>query len=80
MQIEINNKKMEATTTFNETQMHLLQMFSVNRSKRALDELYEVLYNHYAKRMEEKLDTLWDSGKLDQQRLDEINTMDLHQL
>ncbi len=71
---------MEATTTFNETQMHLLQMFSVNRSKRALDELYEVLYNHYAKRMEEKLDTLWDSGKLDQQRLDEINTMDLHQL
>ena len=71
---------MEATTTFNEAQMHLLQMFSVNRSKRALDELYEVLYNHYAKRMEGKLDTLWDSGKLDQQRLDEINTMDLHQL
>lgn len=71
---------MVATTIFNNTQMHLLQMFSVNRSKRALDELYDVLYRHYSKRMSEKLDSLWDSGVLDQQRLDEINTMDLHQL
>lgn len=71
---------MEATTTFNSTQMHLLQMFSVNKSKRALDELYDVLYRHYSSRMLEKLDNLWDSGILDQQRLDEINTMDLHQL
>lgn len=71
---------MEAITTFNSTQMHLLQMFPVNRSERALDELYDVLYRHYSKRMSEKLDSLWDSGVLDQQRLDEINTMDLHQL
>lgn len=35
---------MEAITTFNSTQMHLLQMFSVNRSERALDELYDVLF------------------------------------
>ena len=71
---------MEATTTFNDTQLHLLQMFSVNRSKRALDELYDVLYRYYAKRMDEKLSDLWDKGVLDQKRLDEINTLDLHQM
>lgn len=71
---------MEATTTFNSAQIHLLQMFAANRSKRALDELCDVLYKHYSKRMDEKLDNLWDTGVLDQQRLDEINTVDLHQL
>lgn len=45
-----------------------------------MDELYDVLYWHYSKPMSEKLDSLRDSGVLDQQRLDEINTMDLHQL
>lgn len=79
MQFE-NQINMEATTTFNDTQLHLLQMFSVNRSKRALDELYDVLYRYYAKRMDEKLSDLWDKGVLDQKRLDEINTLDLHQM
>ena len=71
---------MEATTTINDTQIHLLQMFAANKSRRGLDELYTVLYNHYVKRMNEKLDELWSSGTLDQKRLDEINQMDLHQL
>lgn len=71
---------METTTTFNDMQIHLLKMFAVNRSKRGLDELCDVLYKHYAKRMDEKLEELWVSGVLDQKRLDEINRMDLHQL
>ena len=71
---------METTTTFNDVQIRLLQMFAVNRSKRGLDELCDVLYKHYASRMNEKLDDLWLSGVLDQKRLDEINRMDLHQL
>lgn len=70
---------MESTTVFNDMQVHLLQMFSVNRSKRGLEELCDVLYRHYASRMEERLDELWDVGALDQHRLDEINNMDLHQ-
>lgn len=70
---------METTTTFNETQIHLLRMFAANRSKSGLDELCQVLYEHYAQRLNEKLDSLWTSGVLDQNRLDEINKMDLHQ-
>ena len=30
--------------------------------------------------MDNKLKEMWDSGELDQKKLDEINTMDLHKL
>lgn len=68
------------TTAFNPIQIHLLRMFSLDKSQDGLRELKDVLYRHYSARMEERLDTLWQSGKLDQQRLDEINQMDLHRL
>lgn len=68
------------STIFNPTQIHLLQMFALDKSFEGLKELKEVLYSHYSARMEERLDSLWQSGELDQQRLDEINQMDLHQL
>lgn len=68
------------TTVFNRTQIHLLKMFELDSSEEGLDELKEVLYRHYAQRMNACLDELWDTGVLNQQRLDEINEMDLHQL
>ena len=68
------------TTPFNKTQIQLLRMFELDNSEDSLRELKDVLYRHYSKRMNECLDELWDSGVLDQQRLDEINEMDLHQL
>ena len=67
-------------TALNKTQVHLLQMFQVDNSQGGLDELKELLYSYYSKKMEESLNKLWDSGALDQKRLDEINNMDLHQL
>ena len=70
---------MEATV-FNPLQIHLLQMFALDKSQNGLDELKDVLYRHYSAKMEDRLDTLWQSGKLNQERLDEINEMDLHKL
>ena len=67
-------------TALNKTQVHLLQMFQVDDSQDGLDELKDLLYSYYSKKMEESLNKLWDSGALDQKRLDEINNMDLHQL
>jgi hypothetical protein len=67
-------------TVFNPLQIHLLQMFALDKRQCGLEELKDVLYRHYSKRMEERLEDLWESGKLDQKRLDEINAMDLHQL
>ncbi len=57
-----------------------MQMFQVDDSQSGLDELKELLYSYYSKKMERSLDELWDSGVLDQKRLDEINDMDLHKL
>ena len=70
---------MEATV-FNPLQIHLLQMFALDKSQNGLDELKDVLYRHYSAKMEDRLDTLWQSGKLNQERLDEINEMNLHKL
>ena len=69
-----------ATTALNYTQVHLLQMFQVDDSRKGLEELKELLYSYYSKKMDEYLNELWDSGVLDQKRLDEINDMDLHKL
>ena len=68
------------TTRLNQTQIHLLRMFELDSSEDSLNELKEVLYRYYSKRMDDCLDELWDSGQLNQERLDEINQMDLHQL
>lgn len=69
-----------ATTVFNPTQIQLLRMFAIDSSQESLDELKEVLYQYYSKKMKQRLNELWDSGVLDQKRLDEINSMDLHKL
>lgn len=67
-----------ATTVFNPTQMHLLRLFSFDKTEKGLEELKQVLFKYYAQKMDEALDKAWDSGLLNQQRLDEINQMDLH--
>ena len=69
-----------AATALNSTQVHLLQMFQVDSSQQGLEELKELLYSYYSKKMNESLDNLWDTGVLNQERLDEINKMDLHKL
>ena len=65
---------------FNPMQIHLLQMFSLDKEENGLIELKDVLYNYYSNKMKNRLNELWDNGVLDQARLDEINQMDLHQL
>lgn len=70
---------MEATV-FNPIQVHLLKMFEMDKSQEGLEELKNLLYNYYSSKMKTALDELWDSGELDQTRLDEINNMDLHKI
>lgn len=71
---------MQTTTVFNSLQIHLLQMFALDKSERGLQELKDVLYQHYSKQMTSRLNELWNNGSLNQDKLDEINQMDLHQL
>ena len=71
---------LQQSPAFNPMQIQLLRMFSVDRAEQWLIELKEVLYSYYSKKMQGRLNELWDNGTLDQARLDEINQMDLHQL
>ncbi len=68
------------TTVFNPIQVHLLKMFNLDNSIHGLSELKDVLYRYYSQKMNNRFDTLWNSGELNQQRLDQINEMDLHKL
>ena len=47
-------------TTFNPVQMHLLEMFNYCKSENAIEELKEVLAEHYAKKTQEEADRLWE--------------------
>ena len=67
-------------TVFTPTQMHLLRMFQYMKTEEDLLEMKEVLSRYYASKMDERLDELWDKGILNQDRLDEINRMDLHKM
>lgn len=67
---------MEATV-FNPVQQHLLTMFAFDGSEERLKEVKAVLFQHFQKKMDQRLDELWDAGILDQQKLDEIRTKHL---
>lgn len=65
------------TTVFNPTQQHLLIMFAFDNSEERLKEVKDLLYQHFQKKMDERLNELWDTGVLDQKKLDELRTMHL---
>lgn len=69
-----------APTVFTPTQQYLLRMFAFDSSEETLNEVKQVLSEHFRKKAEKELDKLWDDGILNQERLNEINEMDLHNL
>lgn len=65
------------TTVFNPVQQHLLKMFAYDGSEERLQEVKEVLSKHFFQKMDECLNELWDSGTLNQERLDELRKVDI---
>ena len=55
-------------------------MFSYNDSEETLQEMKSVLTKYYSQKVEKDFDKLWDDGVLDQKKLDELRTQDLHAL
>jgi len=68
---------MEATI-LNPTQMHLLKLFSFNKSEDFAKEIQQVLTRYFQEKLDMETDRLWDKGILNQERLDEIRREDLH--
>lgn len=70
---------MEASV-FNPVQLHLLKMFAYDGSEDTLLEVKTVLAEHFRKKADECLDDLWNSGMLNQAKLDSLRHQDLHAL
>ena len=67
-------------TVFTPTQQYLLRMFAFDNSEETLNEVKKVLSEHFREKAEKELDKLWDEGILSQEKLDEINEMNLHNI
>ena len=78
--ISLQMKKMMImeATVLNPTQMHLLKLFSFNKSEEYAREIQSVLTRHFQAQLDAEADRLWDEGILNQERLDDIRREDLH--
>lgn len=65
------------STVLNPVQQHLLTMFAFDGSEERLKEVKEVLTQYFSQKLDKCLDQLWDSGVLDQDKLDELRTKHL---
>lgn len=65
-------------TQMTPTQIHLLKLFSFDRSERRALEIKEVLMRYFQSQLDVEADRLWDEGILDQERLDQLRGEDLH--
>lgn len=65
-------------TQITPTQMHLLKLFSFDKSESRALEIKDVLMRYFQGRLDAESDCLWDEGVLDQERLDQLRNKDLH--
>ena len=65
------------TTAFNPVQQHLLKLFAFDGSEEKLLEVKEVLTKYFSQKLDTRLIELWDSGVLNQDKLDELRTKHL---
>ncbi len=65
-------------TVFNDAQLYLLDLFSDIKTNEELLDIKKLIGDYYAKKLDSALDEMWQSGELDQKRLNEINELDLH--
>ena len=52
-------------TSFNPAQLHLLKMFSYVKSEENLLEIKNVLAAHFAQKVDDEMNVLWEEGKID---------------
>ena len=61
----------------NHTQLYLLKLFAQNGSEKSLNELKKVLVEYYQKKLNKKLNDLWNDGVITPKKLEEIKHMHL---
>ena len=69
-----------AATVLNPVQQHILKMFAFDGSEERLMEVKEVLTKYFSQKLDDRLNELWDSGILNQEKLDELRKIDVRTL
>ena len=59
---------MERTTALNEAQMSILRLLGSMKTVEEVDELRRVICEYYARRVDEEVDKLWESGEWDDEK------------
>ena len=62
----------------NEAQMSVLRLLGHMKTVEEVQELHKVISDYYARKIDEAMDQLWDSGEWSQEKIDALMTEDLH--
>ena len=63
---------MENRTVFNDAQLHVLEMASRIKTAHGLEELKDQLAAYYARRIDEDMEALWQSGHWNEKKIEEL--------
>ncbi|MDR0799273.1 MAG: hypothetical protein LBN18_05910 [Dysgonamonadaceae bacterium] len=59
-------------STLNPIQLHLLQLFQYNKDEESLNELKEVLFDYYCKKVNEEGKRIWKERNMSNEMMDEL--------
>ena len=62
----------------NEAQMSVLRLLGHMKTVEEVQELHKVIRDYYARKIDEEMDKLWESGEWSQEKIDALLTEDLH--
>ena len=57
-----------ASTVLNEEQLSILRLLGSMKTVEEVDELRQVICDYYARRVDEEVDKLWESGQWDDEK------------
>lgn len=62
-------------TVFNHAQLEMLKMMSRVTDERILDDLRQAVSDFFARKAQEEIDHLWDSGELNEEKVERFKTL-----
>lgn len=68
----------ENRTVLNKAQLEFLPLLAHIKSDEELSELRKIICDYYAKKIDDAMDALWESGEWSQERIDTILKSDVH--
>ena len=67
-------------TVFNPVQQHLLKLFAYDSSEETLRDIQDLIAKYLSEKIDRQMDELWESGVLNQEKLDELRGMQIRDI